>query len=284
MDARAPEVGVLEIFVGAVAEQALDILADEGRGIVAACLEAVDDRGRAFEKQREAGLQGIFGLLSLLPRGDVAPRAHDLERVSLFVADHMLLIADPAIGAVLLPEAVFGGVLAVLEEFGLLGFDAGEIVRVHPLPPEVRVLQVFVGAVAEKPLDIAAHEDRRVVVPSLEAVDHGGRGIEQPGEPFLHRCLEIVETPPRALLAFAGRLIEYRLDDIGDRLGIDVAFRRPHLLGQCGRGRIGTFSQSGHEPNHLSFRSPALGSFIREENPRKRKSLLDAPGTCSHRL
>ena len=59
MDARAPEVGVLEIFVGAVAEQALDVLADEGRRIVAACLEAVDDRGRAFEKQCEAGLQGI---------------------------------------------------------------------------------------------------------------------------------------------------------------------------------------------------------------------------------
>jgi len=52
--------------------------------------------------------------------------------------------------------------------------------------------------------------------------------------------MEIVETAPCALLAFAGRLIKYRLDDVGDRLGIDVAFRRPQLLGQCGRGRIGT--------------------------------------------
>ena len=253
--------------------------------IVAACLEAVDDRRRAFEKQREAGLQGILGLLSLLPRGDVAPRADDLERVSLLVADHMLLVADPAIGAVLLPEAVFGGVLAVARKVwsARLSMPARSS-GCTPLPPEVRVLQVFVAAVAEKPLDIVADEDRREVVPRLEAVDHRGRGIEQPGEPFLHRGLEIDETPPRALLAFAGRLIEYRLDDFGDRLGIDVAFRRPHLLGQCGRGRIGTFSQSGHEPNHLSFRSPALGSFIREENPRKRKSLLDAPRTCSHRL
>ena len=49
----------------------------------------------------------------------------------------MLLVTDPAVGAVLLPEAVFGGVLAVLEELGLLGFDSGEIVGVHPLPPEV---------------------------------------------------------------------------------------------------------------------------------------------------
>jgi hypothetical protein len=32
--------------------------------------------------------------------------------------------------------------------------------------------------------------------------------------------MEIVETAPRALLAFAGRLIKYRLDDVGDRLGI----------------------------------------------------------------
>ena len=114
-------------------------------------------------------------------------------------------------------EAVFGGALAVFEEFGLLGFDRGEIVGVDPLPPEVGVLQVFVGAVAEKPLDVAAHENRRKVVLGLEAVDHGRRGIEQPGEPFLHRCLEIVQTPSRALLAFAGCLIENRLDDVGDR-------------------------------------------------------------------
>ena len=29
------------------------------------------------------------------------------------------------------------------------------------------------------------------------AYDAGGQCIEQPGEPFLHRCLEIVQTPPR---------------------------------------------------------------------------------------
>src|SRR5262249_36844168 len=34
-----------------------------------------------------------------------------------------------------------------------------------------------------------------------------------------------------------------------------IAFRRPQLLGQCGRDRIGAFSQSGHEPNHLSYQN-----------------------------
>ena len=51
VDACAPKVGVFQIFVGAVPEQAFYVLADESRRIVAACLEAVDDRRRAFEEQ-----------------------------------------------------------------------------------------------------------------------------------------------------------------------------------------------------------------------------------------
>jgi len=52
MDVVAPEIGVLQIFLRAIAEQALDVLADEGRRIIAARLEAVDHGGRGFEQCR----------------------------------------------------------------------------------------------------------------------------------------------------------------------------------------------------------------------------------------
>ena len=45
MHARAPEIGILQILVGAVAEHMRDVGTDEGRGEVAACAEAVDDDG-----------------------------------------------------------------------------------------------------------------------------------------------------------------------------------------------------------------------------------------------
>jgi len=42
---RTPERCVLQIFFGTVAEQARDVVADEGGGEVAACRKAVDDCG-----------------------------------------------------------------------------------------------------------------------------------------------------------------------------------------------------------------------------------------------
>ena len=57
----------------------------------------------------------------------------------------MLLVAHPAIDAVLLAEAVFGDVRALLEQLGLLGLDRGKILRMDAGPPEIGVLQIFVG-------------------------------------------------------------------------------------------------------------------------------------------
>jgi hypothetical protein len=52
VDALAPEIRIVEIFARTVAEQLLDIGADEGGGVIAARLEAVDHRGRGAEQLR----------------------------------------------------------------------------------------------------------------------------------------------------------------------------------------------------------------------------------------
>ena len=44
-----------------------------------------------------------------------------------FVEDEMLLVVHPAIRAVLFAEAIFGDVLAGLEQYVHLGFDARQI-------------------------------------------------------------------------------------------------------------------------------------------------------------
>ena len=84
----------------------------------------------------------------------------------------------------------------------------GEIFGVHVLAPEIRIIEVFARGVAEQRLDIVADEDRREIVPSLEAVDHRRRGVEQPGQPLLHRGLEIDEPPLGSLLGLARRLVQ----------------------------------------------------------------------------
>ncbi|MGZ8400477.1 MAG: hypothetical protein ACXWVI_04155 [Methyloceanibacter sp.] len=55
----------------------------------------------------------------------------------------MLLVVHPAISAVLLAEAIFGDVLAGLEQYVHLGFDTRQILRMHPLAPEIRASTVI---------------------------------------------------------------------------------------------------------------------------------------------
>ena len=66
MHAGPPEVGFFRYSSGLVAEHALDVVADEGRREVAACLEAVDHGRRAVQQKVEAGARGVLGLLGLL--------------------------------------------------------------------------------------------------------------------------------------------------------------------------------------------------------------------------
>ena len=64
------------------------------------------------------------------------------------VADQMLLVAHPAIGAVLLAEAILGDMAAVLEQLGLLGLHGGKVLRMDAGAPEVGILQVLIRAIA----------------------------------------------------------------------------------------------------------------------------------------
>ena len=61
----------------------------------------------------------------------------------------------------------------------LLGLDRGQILRVNVAPPEIGVLQIFLGAVAEQALDILADEGGGVIVLGLEAVNYRRRAFEQ---------------------------------------------------------------------------------------------------------
>jgi len=179
MDARAPKVRILQILVGSVAQHPLDVVADESRRVGAAGLEAVDHGRGAVEQQIEARPGRVLSLLGLLARTDIAPGAHDLDRLAVVAAQQILLVADPDIVAVALAEAVLGGVPSLLEQLRLLGLDQGEILRVNVVAPEIGVLKIFLRAIAEQPLDILADEGWRIVAARLEAVDHGGRGLEQ---------------------------------------------------------------------------------------------------------
>ncbi len=179
MHARAPEVRVLQIFVGLVAEHALDVLADEGGRVGAACLEAVDYGGCAMQQEIEARPRGVLGLLGLLAGADVAPGADDLDRLTVVAAQQILLVAHPDVIAVALAEAVLRSVAALLEELALLGLDRSEILRVHIAAPEIGVLEILLRAIAEQALDVLADEGRGVVVLRLEAVDHRRRAFEQ---------------------------------------------------------------------------------------------------------
>src|SRR4029079_14372336 len=81
--------------------------------------EPFRDRFDGIGQALLARLQG--GLLGRLARGDLAPGTDHLHRLTVVVADQVLLIAHPAIGAVLLTEAILGDMAAVLEQLGLLG-------------------------------------------------------------------------------------------------------------------------------------------------------------------
>ena len=62
----------------------------------------------------------------------------------------MLLVADPAIGAILAAEAVFERVLALDEKISDLGLDPRQIFGMDALAPEIRVIEVVARSVAEQ--------------------------------------------------------------------------------------------------------------------------------------
>ncbi len=102
--AELPEVRRFEIFLALIAEEVLQVPADEGRGVVAERLEAVDHGRRAREQVLDALVGRCRGGLRILAFGDVAPGTDHLGRLARRVANEPLLVDHPAIGAVLLPR------------------------------------------------------------------------------------------------------------------------------------------------------------------------------------
>src|SRR5262245_8437192 len=96
----------------------------------------------------------------------------------------MLLVANPAKGAVLLAETILGVMLAPAEQFDLLRLDLGQVLRMDVAAPEVRVLEILVRGVAEHRPDAGADKGRSVVAGRGETVDDDGGGPEQEIEPL----------------------------------------------------------------------------------------------------
>src|SRR6476646_6198932 len=116
MDATSPEVRTFEIFLGIIPEQVLHVPADESRGVVAGCLEAVDHRRRTGEQMVNAIPSGRRCLFHSLALGDIAPRANHLRWLTLLIPNQSLRIVHPAVIAVLLEKPVLDRVAAFLEQ------------------------------------------------------------------------------------------------------------------------------------------------------------------------
>ncbi|ODR95033.1 hypothetical protein AUC70_04615 [Methyloceanibacter stevinii] len=124
-------------------------------------------------------MRRVFPRLGALARTDVAPGADYFARRSLCVVDQVLLVVHPAIGAVLVTEAVFDGQIPRLEESLQIGVEALEVVGMNALAPEAGIAEIVSRRVAEQTFDIVADEGGSEVVARLEGVKHRGRGGEQ---------------------------------------------------------------------------------------------------------
>jgi hypothetical protein len=155
----------------------------------------------------------------------------------------MLLVVHPAIGAVLLAEAVFDDVLAGLEQYVHLGFDTRQILRMHPLAPEIRVVEIFGSRVAEQPRDVLADEGRGKIAPSPRSCRSRRVRIEQPGEARRGRGFDVGDMPALFFVVLAGCVGQDTLDDIGNGAGIGAGSQ--HFI-KRGGGFLGVFSGRGH--------------------------------------
>jgi hypothetical protein len=243
MHAGAPEGRILEIFVRAIAEQALDVLADEGRRVIAARLEAVDHRWRAIEQERKPFAGPVLGQFGGLARADVAPRAHHLRQRALLVTDEMLVVVHPAIGAVFAPEAIFDRVVALFEQGVHFALDARKIIGMHALTPEIRVFEIFASGISEQPHDVLADKARREIALCLEAIDYRRRGFEQPGQSGRGRSFDFSQMLALVLVSLARRVGQDTLEDIGHFARIGAGWQ--HFTKRRG-SNLGVFSGRGH--------------------------------------
>jgi len=123
--ASSPEIRTFEVFLGFIPQEVLHVLAYECRCVVAACIEAVDHRWRLSEQILNAIPRRRRCFFCALAFANLAPRADHLGRSTLFVADQLLSVVYPAIGAVLPEKPVLGRMTAFLEQPDRLGFYCG---------------------------------------------------------------------------------------------------------------------------------------------------------------
>src|SRR5262245_60755148 len=117
-------------------------------------------------------LRGDERLAELLARRDIAPCTDHLDRFAPCIPDHLQFVADPAIAAVLLTEAIFAAEAVLLEETRIGPEDARTILGMDATLPKVRAVEVLLAVVPEQLLDVLAYECRRVIAGCFEAVDH----------------------------------------------------------------------------------------------------------------
>src|SRR5262245_7244818 len=175
MHATPPEIRILQVIRCLVTQPISNVLTDESRGEISRRPVAVYHRGRTDQQLSETSMRGGFRFLRRLACRDVAPGADDLRRLTVGTSDQVLFVIHPTIGAVLFAEAILHRVHAVLKEFRYGLFDADEIVRMDPLAPKERILEVFGRCVAEHSADIVADKGRREIATGFEAVDDRGR-------------------------------------------------------------------------------------------------------------
>src|SRR5262249_9391666 len=152
--------------------------------------------------------------LRFLGPGDVAPRADHFHRLTVAVANQVLLVDHPAVGAVLLEKPILDGVTALLVQLDGFGLDRRELVGVDPAAPEIRIFQVFLRLVAEPVLDVLADESRCEISRGLVAVDHRRRAGQQVHETLLRGDERFAELLARSYVAPCPD----RLDRIPDRI------------------------------------------------------------------
>ncbi len=75
----------------------------------------------------------------------------------------------------------------LLEQCDRLGLHAGQVLRVHAAPPEIRMFEILLRCVAEPVPDVLADKGRREVAACLEAVDHRRGAGQEVNEALLRR-------------------------------------------------------------------------------------------------
>jgi hypothetical protein len=164
----------------------------------------------AARRCRQRAAQHLF---VRLPFGDVEPRADDLPRGAGGIAHQVHFVAHPAIAAVLVPEAVLVGVMALLEQARQLGQDGLGILRVDVADPEVRIVGKLVRLIAQLGSDVRADERGAVIARGFGDIDHRRAGGQ-------HVCQEALGR-----LLFADGHVQLRrpLGDALRQLGVHLA-------------------------------------------------------------